>query len=405
MPDFQYTARTATDSLQKGVIVATDRAAAIRALGERRLNPILVKEASKGKGLGRIKLPFLKPKVKAKDLVIMTRQLATMINAGVPIAKALRTLSEQSESAALKTAMTSIIAKVEDGAALSDALSAHPKIFSVVYVNMVRAGEAGGILDQILDRLAFQVEKDHDIRGKVRGAMIYPGVITAVTFGAFIFLMTGIVPKLQSIFDEFGSKLPLQTRIMLGISHALQKYGWLMGLVGIGLVIVLIRLTKTKTGRWRWHKLLLKLPIFGAIILKVNVARFARTFSSLTSAGVSVLDGLTVTAHALRNVIIRNAVEKAVVKVKNGQPISTALAEAHIFPAMVPEMTAVGEETGQVDKVLGKVADFYEKEVDRVVANITSIIEPLLIIFLGGLVGLIVGSVFGPISNLSNIVE
>lgn len=335
----------------------------------------------------------------------MTRQLSTMVGAGVPIVKSLRTLQEQTESVPLQQILNKVIAKVEDGAPLSVAFGEHPKAFSVVYTNMIKAGETGGILDQILDRLAFQVEKDHDIKGKVKGALIYPGVISAVTFGAFILLMTGIVPKLESIFTEFESKLPLHTRMLLGISKAMQRYSWLFIIGSIGFIILFVRLIKTKVGRRRWHKFLLKMPIFGPIVLKVNVARFARTFSSLATAGVPVLDSLKVTAAALKNVIIKTGLEQTIVKVREGQSISDSLEEAQIFPPIVARMVAVGEETGKVDVVLTKIAEFYEKEVDRVVANLTSIIEPLLILVLGGLVGLIVASVYGPISNLSNIIK
>ena len=404
MPSFSYTARTASSSIQRGTIVAANRASAIKSLTDKHLSPILVKDTQVKRNLKSLKIPFLKPKVKAKDLVIMTRQLATMVNAGVPILQSLQTLQEQTESVTLKGILSKVNSNVEDGGTLSDALAEHPDAFSLVYVNMVKAGEAGGILDKILDRLAFQVEKDSDIKSKVKGAMIYPSVIIVVTFAAFIFLMTGIVPKLKSIFDEFGGELPVYTKALLAVSQALLDYGWLLAIIAICAGFGLYKYAKTKKGKHLWHKLLLKMPIFGLIIVKVNIARFARTFSSLAGAGVSVLDGLKITAHALNNVIISDGIEAGVIKVREGQPVSAALDQAGIFPPIVSRMTAVGEETGQVDKVLEKVAEFYEKEVDRVVANLTSILEPLIIIMMGGVVGLIIASVFGPLSNLSNVV-
>ncbi len=404
MPNFHYTAKTKDNHLQSGDITAADRAAAIKALTERHLQPIVVKAPGRSKDI-RLRLPWAKNKVKSEHLVIMTRQLATMVNAGVPLVRSLETLKDQTDSDALKATLEDIIAKVEDGGALSAALAAHPKVFNEVYVNMVRAGESGGILDKILDRLAFQLEKASNIKGKVRGAMIYPSVILVVTLAAFYFLMTGIVPKLKSIFDEFGGKLPLYTRVLLAISSILQHYGLIIILVSIGLFIAFLRYTRKPAGKLRWHKVLLKMPILGKILLKVNVAQFARTFSSLTAAGVSVLDGLTVTSGALSNVVVQNAVKTSVTEVRNGQPISAALESTRIMPPIVWQMIAVGEETGQVDVVLAKVADFYEEEVDRVVASITSIIEPLLIIVLGGMVGVIAASVFGPISNLNNIIQ
>ncbi len=405
MPNFRYTAKATDNRMQSGTMVATDRASVFKALAERKLVPVVVKEAEADKRSLLSRLPFIKPKVKTKDLVIMTRQLSTMVNAGVPLVKSLVTLKAQTESVPLKRVVDKVMANVEGGGALSDALAEHPKVFSVVYINMVKAGETGGILDKILDRLAFQLEKDSNIKGKVRGAMVYPSVILVITLAAFYFLMTGIVPKLKSIFDEFGGTLPLYTRVLLGISNVLQHFGWLIILLLIGAGFVFRRVIRTPAGKLRFHKLELRLPIFGAILLKVNIARFARTFSSLTSAGVGVLDGLNVTAEALSNVVIKNAVIAASAKVRNGQPISASLEEAQVFPPMVWQMIAVGEETGQIDLVLSKVADFYEEEVDRVVASLTSVIEPLLIIVLGGMVGLIAASVFGPISNLNNIVK
>lgn len=406
MASFTYTAKTAENRMQNGTISAPTRAAAIKSLVDHHLTPVLVKESGRRKGdLKNLKLPFLKPKVKTKDLVIMTRQLATMVNAGVPIVRSLQTLHTQTESVALKETLTKIIAQVEDGQSLSAALAQHPKAFSVVYINMIKAGEAGGILDQILDRLAFQLEKDHDMKGKIKGAMIYPAVIMCITFGAFIFLMTGIVPKLKEIFDQFGADLPLNTRVMLAISGAFVKYGVFMAIAFVAGVFLLIRLLRKPKPKKKLHKLILKMPILGQVALKISVARFSRTFSSLTSAGVSVLDGLNVTADAMGNVIIKEGLKGSAEKVKNGQPISDSIDEAQIFPPIVSQMIAVGEETGQVDKVLEKVADFYEKEVDRVINSLTSIMEPFLIVFLGGLVGLIIASVFGPIANLTNVVE
>lgn len=405
MASFEYTARTKEGSVQHGTMSASDRATVLSTLRQRNLIPVIIKQAATKKGVIKISIPFIGGKVKAKDVVVLTRQLSTMINAGVPIVRALHTLSDQTESSKLKVILTKVIAEVEGGAPLSDSLEKYPKVFSPVYVNMVRAGETGGILDQILERLANQVEKDADIKSKLRGAMIYPSILMCITFGAFIFLMTGIIPKLKEIFDEYDAQLPIHTRVMLSISEAMQKYGVLLAIIAIVLVILLVRFIKTPKGKKAFDRLILKMPIVGPVVLKVNVARFSRTFSSLTGAGVSVLDGLNVTAQALNNSILREAIEKAAEKVKNGAPISASLEETKIFPPIVPQMTAVGEETGQVDKVLGKVADFYEKEVDRVIANMTSIIEPLMIIVLGGLVGLIVASVFGPISELTNVVK
>lgn len=405
MAEFEYTARTTNQSLQKGTIVANNRNSALATLTQRGLTPILVKTATEPKGTIHLSLPFLKKKVKARDMVIMTRQMATMINAGVPIVKSLQTLQQQSESPVLKTVLATVSSKVEGGSTLSEAFAEHPKVFSTVFINMIKAGEAGGILDQILDRLAMQLEKDNEMKGKVRGALIYPAIISVVMFGAFIFIMTSIIPQMKVIFDEYNAKLPIYTRILLAMSDGLRKYGIVVAVILVALIFFLVRYVRSPKGKMVFDKLMLKMPIFGSIVLKVNVARFARTLSSLTGSGVSVLEALTVTSQALNNAVIRKGIVESTQKVKNGQAISNALDEAKIFPPIVSQMTAVGEETGQVDMVLAKVADFYEKEVDRVVASITSIIEPLLIIVLGGLVGMIVASVFGPISQLTNVVQ
>jgi type IV pilus assembly protein PilC len=337
--------------------------------------------------------------------VIFSRQFATMINAGVPITKSLGILKEQTENAYLKEVITTVAKKVEGGATLASSLAEHPKVFSPIYINMVKSGETGGILDQVLDRLAIQQEKDAEIVGKVRGAMIYPSVIFTVTIGAFIFLMTVIVPGLAVIFDGLGGKLPIYTLIMLGISKILVKYGIF---VGIGLVIggyFFFRWIKTKNGKHIWDRFLLKAPIIGPIIMKVNVARFARTFGSLMASGISVLDALNATSTALGSSVYQDELTKIALEVKNGKSISEPMKRSKHFPPIVAQMVSVGEETGQIDQILLKLADFFEKEVDNVVSNITSIIEPVIIIVLGAMVGMIVISVFGPISNLSTTVS
>jgi type IV pilus assembly protein PilC len=365
-----------------------------------------VKE-TKSRGSGRgFSIPFFPKggKVGLKDKVIFSRQFATMINAGVPITQSLNILKEQATVPSFRDAIADISSKVEGGSSLAGALAEHPDIFSPVYINMVKAGEAGGILDEILDRLATQQEKDAEIVSKVKGAMTYPAVIFFATMVAFVFLMTVIVPKLAVIFEGMGAKLPIYTRILLFISNSLVHYGIFIGIGLIAAGISLARYTRTPIGKRQLDTLLLKLPIFGPILVKVNVARFARTFGSLMSSGISVLDSLTVTASALNNTVFQDGLNKIAAEVKNGKSVSEPLKELKVFPLIVGQMIAVGEETGQMDTILLKVAGFYESEVDTVISSITSIIEPILIITLGGMVGFIVISVFGPISSLSNSV-
>jgi len=402
MPNFSYTARNKQGEVQKGAITANTKEAAEGLLKQKNLRPIVVKPAKAGLSMN-VKLPG-KHGVKPKDLVIFTRQFATMINAGVPILRSLTTLREQTGSSNLKDALDQVIADVQGGTQLSDAMEKHPKIFSAVYINMVRAGETGGILDQILLRLAQQVEKDSRIKGKLKGALVYPAVLVVVAVGAVSFLLTGVIPKLAGILTENNVELPIYTKIVLGLSSLLVK-GWPIIIAGLLVGFFLFRrYTHTSAGEYNFHKLLLKIPIFGKIIMKVNIARFARTFSSLAAAGVSVLEALDVTSDSLGNAVIKKDIKDSITRIRNGSNISDSLAESKSIPQIIIQMTAVGEETGQLDTVLEKVAEFYEQEVDSVIDSMASIIEPVMIVALGGVVGVIVLSVLGPIFSLQGAV-
>lgn len=403
METFSYTVRTATGAIQKGTISSHNRQSAMETLKQKGFQPLVVQPAKKT-GLNMdVKLPG-NSNVKTKDLVIFTRQFATMINAGVPILRSLVTMKEQSESAAMKAALEQVITDVQGGASLSDAFAKHPNVFSETYVNMVRAGEAGGILDQILNRLALQVEKDSAIKSKFKGAMIYPMVVSLVAVGAVTFLMVAVIPKLAAILVDAGGELPLQTKIIMGISDILVNQWYIIIAILIALFIAFKRYTSTPAGKYRYHQLLLKMPVFGKIIMKVNVARFARTFSSLLGAGVSVIEALNTTAGALTNVVVQKALTDAAIQIKNGQPIAESLASSNVLPQIIIQMAAVGEETGQLDTVLNKVAEFYEEEVDTVINSLSSVIEPILIVGLGTVVGIIVASVLGPIVNIQKAV-
>ncbi|HEU4984471.1 MAG TPA: type II secretion system F family protein, partial [Nitrososphaera sp.] len=342
MAEFTYTVRTANGAIQKGTITAHNKKAAQDSLQQKGFHPLVVREA-KGGGLNmNVTLPGSSA-VKTKDLVVFTRQFSTMIGAGVPILRALSTLKEQSESPGLRAILDKVTNDVQGGASLSDSLAKHPKVFSDTYVNMVRAGEAGGILDQILNRLAFQQEKDNTIKSKFKGAMIYPAVVSSVAVVAVIFLMVSVIPKLTGILKDAGGELPAQTKLIMGISDLLmQRWPILLGVLALA-IFLFRRWTRTKKGRYTFHKLQLRMPIFGKIILKVNVARFARTFSSLLGAGVSVIEALETTAGALSNVVIRQALMDAAGAIKNGQPISDSLAASGILPPIIIQMAAVGE--------------------------------------------------------------
>lgn len=403
MAEFSYTAKTKDGSTQKGTISAKSQAAALQALKERDLQPLVVKAAEKDWKQINIKLPGGN-KVKTRDLVMFTRQFSTMVNAGVPLVKTLSTLRNQTESDALQSILSRVVSDVEGGQPLSEALGKHPEAFSSVYVNMVKAGEEGGILDEIMERLATQVEKDSEIKGKVKSAMIYPIVILGITGLAFAAIMIFIIPQLTEIFDDLGGELPMLTKVIIAISDFMSNHMFLL-IGGFAAAFFAFRRSiKTTKGKHLFDVATLKAPIFGNIILKVNVARFARTFSSLNGAGVSVLDSLSVTAGALSNTVIQNGIRDSIARIKNGETIADGIEASQIFPPIVTQMAAIGEETGEVDVVLNKIAEFYEKEVDNVISSLTSIIEPILILVLGGIVGTIVIGVFGPIMTIADTI-
>lgn len=404
MANFSYLAHTKTGAAQNGTISAHSREAAIANLKGKGLQPVVVKLQGGSKGMSmEIKLPG-SGKVKPKDLVIFTRQFSTMVGAGVPMLRALTILKEQSESPALKKALEGVVADVQGGTNLSGALAKHPSAFSDIYVNMVRAGEAGGILDEVLNRLAFQQEKDSALRGKIRAAMVYPSVIGVVTLIAMFVLMTFIVPKIGNILVSFGSKLPIYTRILLSVSNGMKSPGFILGvIVGVPAIVILFRRWKnTEKGRYKWHSFLLRIPVIKVIITKTAIARFARIFASLMGAGVSIIEAIDTTAGAIGNAVIEKELRNCSKAIQSGSQLSTELQKSEHFPPIVAQMMAVGEETGQTDTVIIKIAEFYEEEVDTAVGALSSIIEPVMIVVLGGMVGLIAISVFGPITQISS---
>lgn len=415
---FKYKAIAKDGKTVSGSAEAASRTALLALLRKQSLHPILIEKSKKKSNFSGFLGP--KKKVKLSDLVIFTRQLSTMISAGVPLARSLNALQQDARSPYMREILTSITKDVESGAPLGDAFAKYPDVFSDVYVNMVKAGEEGGILDEILKRLATQVEQDASIRKKIKSAMMYPMVILVVTFLAFFGIMLFIVPKLSGILTSLGgpnAKLPIYTQIMLDFSNLLTQpslLGWLPiplinkvpNVVPILVVLAIIsiyvlRYIKTDKGKYNFHALLLRIPVVKTIILKVAIARFSRTFASLMGAGVSVLDALDVTGAALGNKVIEKELKAAAEDVRNGKPLSEPISQSKHFPPIVAQMLMVGEETGQLDTVLTKIADFYEEEVTVLIDGLAAIIEPIMIIFLGIGVGFIAASVMGPIANLS----
>ncbi|HTE57228.1 MAG TPA: type II secretion system F family protein [Verrucomicrobiae bacterium] len=396
---FTYTAVTKDGKTVHGTLDAVDRQGVVSSLTKQGAKPVAIKaEGVHGSKKHRGK------KVKSKDLVIFTRQLSTMISAGVPLTRAMYTLQMQTDNKYFKEVIGTMMKDIEGGLAMGDAFDKYPNVFSDVYVNMVKAGEAGGILDEILKRLASQVEQDSSMRKKIKSAMAYPVVIFGITILAFFGIMIFVIPKLGKIIKDLGgedAKLPVYTEMMLNFSTFLQKNAIPLLAVSIIGVYLLRRYIRTPKGKYQFHALLLRLPIIKTVVIKIAIARFARTFASLMSAGVAVLDALEVTGGAIGNKVIERELQEAAKAVKNGKQLSEPLSQSKHFPPIVSQMLAIGEETGQIDTILIKVADFYEEEVETTIDGLSSLIEPLMIVVLGGMVGLIAASVMGPIASLS----
>lgn len=396
---FSYTAQTKEGKTIQGTAEAANKEALVTLLAKQGARPIVIKsEGDKAAKSRRGK------KIKSKDLVVFTRQLSTMISAGVPLTRALATMQTQTDSKYFRQVLGNIMKEVESGQPLGDTFAKYPSVFSDVYVNMVRAGEAGGILDEILKRLAAQVEQDASMRKKIKSAMMYPTVIFGITIIAFFGIMMFVIPKLGKIIEDLGgpdAELPVYTQAMLGASKFMSGNAVFIIIISFGTLYAFRRYIKTPKGKLQWHGVLLRLPVVKTLIMKIAIARFARTFASLMSAGVAVLDALEVTGGAVGNKVIENELKEAAKAVKNGKQLSEPLSHSKHFPAIVPQMLAIGEETGQIDTILIKVADFYEEEVETTIDGLSSLIEPLMIVVLGGMVGLIAASVMGPIASLS----
>lgn len=408
MPRFAYIASDEQNNIVKGNTELLNRSTVINALTKQKLRPISIRQLKAKKTSIDFNHLFEPTKVKQDQLVSFTRQLSAMVGAGVPLLRSLSSLEKHSEDAALKKILGTVVKDVEGGMMLGEAMGKHPATFNDIYVNMVRAGEAAGILDDILKRLAAQLEKSSAIRKKIKSAMSYPVVLIFITVVAFFGLMIFVIPQIGKILLDLGgadAKLPGITLFMLGVSHIITTFWYIIFPTIGGLVFMVARYIKTKVGRRQFHGLLLKIPAINTIIKKIAIARFARTFSALMGAGVAVLESLEVTSRAVGNVLYEEAIKNAANEVKNGRSLSSVIEDNDLFPPIVSQMLGVGEETGQTDTVLIKVADFYEEEVDLAIQSISSIIEPVMIVVMGGMVGLIAASVMTPIAQLSQNIE
>jgi type IV pilus assembly protein PilC len=397
MPTFTYSARDTTGDIKTGELNLRSREDVFAQLRKQRLTPVRVEEkTTRGFQIGT--------GIKMRDIVIFTRQFATMINAGLPLVQSLDILAKQSENKSLRAIIEQVLADVEQGNTLADAMRKHPKVFTELFTNMVAAGEVGGILDVILLRLATFLEKNDALVRKIKGAMIYPGVIFSVAIGAVAVLLIFVIPTFQQMFEAAGVPLPGPTVLVIWMSKFLQAYWWAI-LAGIAAFVFIIRAWyKTSTGELLIDKFMLNLPIMGNLLRKSSVSRFTRTLGTLVSSGVSILEGLEITAKTSGNRVIHDAIMESRASIAGGETISAPLKSSGVFPPMVVQMINVGEQTGGLDEMLSKIADFYDEEVDAAVEALLSAMEPIMIVVLGVIVGGMIVAMYLPIFDMMNAV-
>jgi type IV pilus assembly protein PilC len=400
MPTFAYSGRTRTGQTVTGERIADTMDAAVAAL---RRDQIQVTRIDPAKEAAKKEAKPKKPKgatPPAKNLAIFTRQFSVMIDAGLPLVQCLDILGKQEPHKGFSDVILQVRSDVESGAALADAMKRHPRAFDALYSNMIAAGEAGGILDTILKRLAVYIEKSVKLKGQVKSAMIYPIAVIVIATVVVAAILWKVIPTFAQLFAGLGAQLPLPTRVVIAASNGLVAYGPIIVVVLGGIVYGLKRYYETPPGRYQIDGLLLKAPILGMILRKIAVARFCRTLSTLLSSGVPILDGLDITARTAGNAIIEEAIQKTRTSIERGETVSAPLRETNVFPSMVVQMINVGETTGALDAMLAKIADFYEEEVDTAVAGLLTLMEPLMIAVLGGVVGGIVIAMYMPIFDL-----
>jgi type IV pilus assembly protein PilC len=400
MPSFVYTAReTATGREIRNAVEAASEQAAIAALLNRNLLVVSIQEkiSKKGKTQGG--------KVRLVDLVIFTRQLATMVDAGITIVQSLQALAEQTTDKVMRDTIRDISTRVESGESLSEALQKHPKAFNKLYVSMVGAGEKGGLLAEILGRLATYLENSNRLRKKVKTALMYPATVTCVAIGITIFLLVRVIPTFKDIYSSFNAKLPAPTMFMIDLSEIVKKYLILLLLGAGAMVWGWFYFINTKTGRTFWDDRRIKLPIFGPIAHKICLARFTRTLSSLVRSGVPILEVLQIVSQTVGNVMMERAIKISATDIERGEGISNALGKHPIFPSMIIRMMRAGEQTGNIDNMLERISNFLDEEIEATLSGLMSLIEPMMIVVLGVIIGSMVVCMFLPIFNLANIVN
>ncbi len=408
MPEYTYEALDKAGKQVKGIIEASSEEIIVEKLRNMGYYPLnVVVNKRKSKDVDVLALPGLRVifhRIKTKHVMTFTRQLATLIDAGLPILRSLRILQEQVESAVFKEKITQISKDIEAGGTLSDALARHPKVFDNLYVNMVRAGEIGGVLEAVLNKIAEFLEKRQAIIGKIRSAMMYPLVVMTLAVGIVTFILIVIIPKFKDIFDQLGAELPWLTQLLIDASWLLaHRTPWvILGVVAIYFIVK--KINETKEGKYFFDRAKLKLPVFGDLLRKSAIVRFASTLATLITSGVPILQALDIVRETSGNEVITRAMDQVYNSVKDGETIHEPLSKCKVFPPLVVHMVAVGEETGAIDQMLIKVAEAYEREVDDTVSALTSILEPVLIVFLGAIVGVIVVALYLPLFNIPKII-
>jgi type IV pilus assembly protein PilC len=404
MPFYVYKARNLEGRVVSGVFEAESERAVLSRLRSLRFTPIFIREKRPSIISKLLDTIGLTGRVGLKSLMIFSRQLSTLVNAGIPIVQSLNILIAQIDKKGFRDIIATVRSDIERGSSIADALSRHPKAFSELYVAMVRSGEAGGVLDEVLERLSSYFEALAELRGKIISAMAYPAIVVLATFCIVTFILTFVVPTFEEIFASFGAELPLPTRILMGVSRAIRENFLIVGICIVGLFIGFRFILKTEKGKLIWDKFLLKIPLFGPLFRKAAIAKFARTLSTLVKSGVPILEALEIVAKTSGNKVIEGAVMDARIAIREGERIAEPLKDCDVFPPMVIQMVGVGEETGSLDLMLSKIADFYDREVDAAIATLSSMIEPILIVFLGIICGAIIIALFIPILTLSHVI-
>lgn len=400
MPIYKYTAKNKESKTIAGNLSALNKEEVLDLLRKQDLTVISIEEAKR-----RVSLSFLtKKKIKLEDLAIFSRQLATMVEAGIPVVSALDALAQQMDNRFLQDIVGKARDDVEGGLSFSQALAKHPQVFSVLYVNMIKAGESSGLLDEILTRLATYLEKINSLQRKVKTSLVYPAVVIVIAISITIFLLVKVVPTFKGIFEILGGALPLPTVILLTISDFMRRY-FFLGVLGLIVFITLfLRYIRTEKGRYALDAFLITMPIFGPIFRKFSVAKFSRTLSTLVRSGVPILVSLDIVGKACGNKVLEKSIGHAAKAIRDGKSIAEPLRESKVLPPMAVRMISVGEQTGQLEKMLSKIADFYDEQVDAAVSALTSMIEPVVILFLGIVVGGIVLAIFLPIFKITEII-